>query len=139
MAFWDFLKSKKAPASGLGPLERVPGIGAGYPRVPPAGDDASASILFTDPGYYTYHPGDLFTPGMPQWALNPVYDTPINPIWGTGTMRNPWAFSPVQPPPMYVAQALTTNVPRGTIYQGIDPNRLYPIDGAPGPLGSFNG
>jgi hypothetical protein len=46
---------------------------------------------------YTFHEGDLFTPGTQNWARDPSHELPINTLWGYAFLRKPNTFNPIQP------------------------------------------
>jgi hypothetical protein len=61
-----------------------------------------ADLVTVDPnavaGIYSYHEGDLFTPGAGNFVFEPNFELPLQTIWGFGFIRNPNTFNPLQPP-----------------------------------------
>lgn len=131
MSFWTQRKRMNG--------EVVVGSQAKYAVAPPRGDDASAEILQGRPGsYYTYHQGDIFTPGVPGLALDPTHEWPLMTIWGHGSLRNPWAFPPTTPQNIVAQPMATVDALRGTIVKGLRLSTLQPIMGQ-GKMGGANG
>lgn len=49
-------------------------------------------------GIYSYHEGDLFTPGAQNWVFEPNFELPLVTIWGKAFLRTPNTFDPLQNP-----------------------------------------
>jgi hypothetical protein len=53
------------------------------------------------PALYAYHEGDLFTPGAGNFVFEPLFELPLQTVWGFGFLRTPNTFQPSQPPQVY--------------------------------------
>lgn len=60
-------------------------------------------------GLYSYHEGDLFTPGAQNFVFEPNFETPLQTVWGRGFIRNPNTFKPLQPPQVWAHPHVTTD------------------------------
>ena len=59
---------------------------------------------------YRFHEGFLFTPGTGNWVFENPLDTPLQTIWGNGTMVIEYNyFNPFQPPPQQGLQTVVRN------------------------------
>jgi hypothetical protein len=127
MSFWR-MRTRRSTT----PYVTIPG----YARLPhvPGGLALTEAANVQLGGFYQFHMGDVFTGGASAWALDPSHDTQLMTWWGNGVMRNPYAFRPTSEQVIVAPIKLTTNIPRGMIYQGIAPARLQAIQGE-----SFNG
>jgi len=45
---------------------------------------------------YSYHEGDLFSPGAENWVFEPNFELPLITIWGKAFLRVPNTFNPLQ-------------------------------------------
>lgn len=60
--------------------------------------------------FYTYHVGDIFTPGTENYIFQPTTElTPLNTIWGNAFLRQPNTFRPLQPPQVDVSYQKNIN------------------------------
>lgn len=50
-------------------------------------------------GFYHFHSGDLFIPGVPLWALDPSHETPLLTTWGHAFLTPANVFGPQKIPP----------------------------------------
>lgn len=81
-------------------------FGAGSPQFP--GWNVLGENAFE--GVYSYHEGDLFSPGAGNFVFEPNFELPLLTIWGQAFLRVPNTFSPIQPPQVY---SYPTVVPNG--------------------------
>lgn len=71
------------------------GVGSPY-----SGSEAVAGAGDFD-GIYSYHEGDLFTPGAQNWVFELNFELPLVTIWGKAFLRTPNTFNPLQNPQVY--------------------------------------
>lgn len=60
-------------------------------------------------GLYGFREGPIFTPGAMNYVLQPFQETPVQPIWGHGFLRNPAAWNMLQPPQVYSSPTVVVN------------------------------
>lgn len=59
---------------------------------------------------YSYHEGDLFSPGTGNWVFELNFELPLVTIWGKAFLRKPNTFNPFQGGlMMYANQNVVTN------------------------------
>ncbi len=63
----------------------------------------------TAAGLYSYHEGDLFTPGAGNFVFEPNFELPLQTVWGFGFVRNPNTFKALQPPQVWAHPTVTTD------------------------------
>lgn len=72
------------------------------------------------PGGYSYHEGDIFTPGAMNYVFEPNTELPLQTIWGFGFLVPSQNFNPLQPPQVYSPNTVVNNgiggLVAGTIY-----------------------
>lgn len=54
-----------------------------------------------DASIYSYHEGDLFTPGTGNFVFEPNFELPLITIWGKAFLRTPNTFNPLQNPQIF--------------------------------------
>lgn len=86
-------------ASGAMSLLRAGLFGVATPQ-----NQLSSQILLA-PGHgasvYSFHEGDLFTPGTQNYVFDYPWELPMGTIWGHGFLRTPNTFNPLQPQQLY--------------------------------------
>jgi hypothetical protein len=60
-------------------------------------------------GIYSYHEGDLFSPGSGNWVFEPNFELPLITVWGKGFIRNPNTFNPYQMPQIWSQPRVVQN------------------------------
>jgi hypothetical protein len=80
-------------------------FGTGNAQFP--GAEVQGQIDFD--GLYSYHEGDLFSPGAGNWVFEPNHELPLLTIWGNAFLRRPNQFNPIQPPQIYSAPTVVNN------------------------------
>jgi len=97
------------------------------------GDGSPAfAVTEVDPrsrSIYHYHQGDLFAPGSQNWVFEPVFELPINTLWGMGFLRRANTFNPIQPPQVYAQPTLFPNGIGGVVPGEIEFQGLINPDG----------
>jgi hypothetical protein len=78
------------------------GVGSPIGAFAEVDPNAAASI-------YSYHEGDLFTPGAQNFVFEPNFELPIITIWGNAFLRRANTFNPIQPQQVYAHQNVTNN------------------------------
>jgi hypothetical protein len=78
-------------------------------------------------GFYSYHEGDLFTPGAQNYVFDYPLEFPMQTIWGHGFLRRPNTFKPLQPAQSYSNPNVVTNGLGGLVagqwaFQAIEQN-----------------
>lgn len=61
------------------------------------------------PGGYSYHEGDLFTPGAMNYVFEPNTELPLMTIWGFGLLYPSGNFDPRQPAPPVSQNTIVNN------------------------------
>ncbi len=79
-------------------------FGIGQPIFPVTVTDGSGFE-----GIYSYHQGDLFTPGAQNYVFESNFELPLQTLWGHGFLPIPQYFNPLQPPQVVANQTLYTN------------------------------
>jgi hypothetical protein len=77
----------------------TPGIALDFD---PARSENAASI-------YSYHPGDIFTPGAESWVFEPNFELPLQTIWGNAFLRRANTFNPRQAPQIWAQPNVVNN------------------------------
>lgn len=67
----------------------------------PASSSESFQVAQARKALYTYHMGDLFTPGTQNYVFEYPFEFPLQTIWGNAFIRNPNTFKATQPPQVY--------------------------------------
>lgn len=60
-------------------------------------------------GMYSYHQGDLFTPGAQNFVWESNFELPLNTVWGRGYLSPANNFNPRQPPPLQAVPRVVLN------------------------------
>lgn len=91
-----------------------------------------AALTEVDPNshsIYRYHQGDLFAPGSQNWVFEPIFELPLQTIWGIAFLRTPNTFNPIQPPQVYAQQTLSPNGIGGVVAGEYELTNLLNPDG----------
>ena len=128
MSFWP--SRKRVPSEiVVGGMTRIGEFGYGSPL-----DGDLQETIVQQPGLYHFHEGDLFTPGAGNYVFESPFETPIQPIWGSGAnggMQFPnQPPAPTQPPQVFSNPTITTKGVGGLIPGGIVFQPLADEDGA---------
>lgn len=90
-----------------GAMSRI--FGGIFGQSNPPGANLSAEVSNPSGYLYTYHEGDLFTPGAQNYVFEYPFEFPIQTIWGIGFLRKPNVFNPLQPRQVYSQPNVVTN------------------------------
>jgi hypothetical protein len=93
------------PVTGANVRIRLGAFGVGTPV---SGSEAVMGAGVFD-GLYSYHEGDLFTPGAQNWVFQPNFELPFVTWWGQAFLRTPNTFNPLQNPQLYASQNVVNN------------------------------
>lgn len=110
----------------VGGLARIMQGVFGSPTAPPDSGRMDQQIGGSQ-GYYHFHEGDLFTPGTAIWAADPVYDGPVNPIWGGGFLCGVNQFNPFATLQASSNPSILTYGPGGVVAGQLALQPLFPV------------
>lgn len=111
------LKKRIAPAFNVtGAFSRiVAGVfGKGSPMGGQTGQEVAQTAAHRN-GYYRFYEGDYWSPGTANWVLDPVYETPLQTVWGRAFLRVPNTFNPIQTPQVYAPPQAVMVGPGGQV------------------------
>lgn len=102
MSFWQTRKHNPSEQISGGMVRiRYGDFGSGSPAYAFADVDPLGLLQFRAAGLYSYHEGDLFTPGTGNFVFEPNYELPLQTIWGNAFLRTPNTFNPLQHPQVW--------------------------------------
>jgi hypothetical protein len=101
---WLLRKRKPSqPVSGGNTRIRSGDFGSGSPAFAFETDGRPSTSI------YSYHEGDLFSPGSQNWVFETNFELPLITVWGKGFIRNPNTFNPIHGPQVWSSPNVVQN------------------------------